>query len=228
MSNPIGKEVSGLTVWCRSNNLFFNVSKEMIVDYREPELRDDKLVFEKRHLVWEEDMQFLDRKGTYQVVEDCGFTRTKHITGSKTEKDSSEEETDEDEERSRTRLRCYQGDRESPDDEPSELGAVITATPETLPCLVHLHCSPQHLLDSSDLEVELTAEVRVEGSSLLSILSTVTPGIGNRKSGLLFYPRPSASLLHSQPQAPGSTDWTAAFPKPISHPGHGFNSNPRP
>lgn len=42
-----------------------------------------------------------------------------------TEKDSSEEETDEDEERSRTRLRCYQGDRESPDDEPSELVSVI-------------------------------------------------------------------------------------------------------
>ncbi|CDQ96484.1 unnamed protein product [Oncorhynchus mykiss] len=122
-----------------------------------------------------------------------------------TDKDSSEEETEKDEERSRTRLRCYQGDTENPDDEPSELGAAITATPETLSCLVSLHCYPQHLLGSSDLEVELTAEVRVEGSLLLSILSTVAPGIGSRKTGLLFDPRPSVSILHPQPQAPGSS-----------------------
>ncbi|KAM9528771.1 uncharacterized protein ACWYII_041349 isoform 1-T1 [Salvelinus alpinus] len=59
--------------------------------------------------------------------------------------------------------------------------------------------------ENSDLVVELTAEVRVEGSSLLSLLSTVTPGIGSRKTGLLFDPRPSVSLLHPQPQAPGSS-----------------------
>ena len=45
-----------------------------------------------------------------------------------------------------------------------------------------------YLYSSSDLEVELTAEVRVKGSSLLSILSTVTAGIGNRKSGKLLVP----------------------------------------
>ncbi|KAK6311328.1 hypothetical protein J4Q44_G00169920 [Coregonus suidteri] len=202
------------------------------------ELMDDKPVFEKRRLVWEEDMKmhskFLDRKLVEALLLVCGEKGLFYQPGRRVRedniglhKDSSEEETEKDEERSRRRLRCYQGDRDSPDDEPSELGAAITATPEPLPCLVSLHCSPQHLLDSSDLEVELTAEVRVEGSSLLSILSTVTPGIGSRKTGLLFDPQPSASLLHPQPQATGSTGLQLA-PGPAPILGHGFNSNPRP
>lgn len=38
-----------------------------------------------------------------------------------TEKNPNEEEVEKDEERSRTRLRCCQGDSETPDDKPSDL-----------------------------------------------------------------------------------------------------------
>ncbi|KAM4635810.1 uncharacterized protein scaf1 isoform 2-T2 [Polymixia lowei] len=81
---------------------------------------------------------------------------------------------------------------------PDIKGASVTTTPGL--SSESLYCSSHHLYDSFDFEVELTAEVRVEGSTI-SILSSVVPQTDNRKT--VFFPSclppvwPSPLLLNS-------------------------------
>ncbi|XP_067088651.1 splicing factor, arginine/serine-rich 19 [Osmerus mordax] len=107
-----------------------------------------------------------------------------NIPETKADTNSKEEEVEKDEDRTRERLRCIQGDRETPDDESSELGVTVISSSGPTPSLVSLNCSPHELLNSSDLQLELTAEVGVEGSSLC-ILSLFAPLVGRRKTALL-------------------------------------------
>ncbi|XP_051572696.1 splicing factor, arginine/serine-rich 19-like isoform X2 [Myxocyprinus asiaticus] len=78
-------------------------------------------------------------------------------------------------------LRCFQGNGETSEDEPSELGAAVVTSSEPLFFVPHLSSHPQYL--DCDFDVELTAEMRVEDGSSLALLTSITPNIGYQKPG---------------------------------------------
>ncbi|XP_016397181.1 splicing factor, arginine/serine-rich 19-like isoform X1 [Sinocyclocheilus rhinocerous] len=78
-------------------------------------------------------------------------------------------------------LRCFQGNRETLEDEPSELGAAVVTSSEPVFLVPQLSSQPQYLDCSFD--VELTAEVKVENGASLALLTFVTPNLGYQKPG---------------------------------------------
>ncbi|XP_064178106.1 splicing factor, arginine/serine-rich 19-like [Anguilla rostrata] len=90
------------------------------------------------------------------------------------------------EEERRAGMRCNQDQRETSDDQPSELDAAALAVSDSLLPLVSLHCSPHQPSDSIDFDLELTAEVRVEDGSSLAFLSSISHRFHSRKSGTLL------------------------------------------
>uniref|UniRef100_A0A8C1K0P2 SR-related CTD-associated factor 1 n=1 Tax=Cyprinus carpio TaxID=7962 RepID=A0A8C1K0P2_CYPCA len=78
-------------------------------------------------------------------------------------------------------LRCFQGNRETSEDEPSELGAAVITSSEPVFLVPQLSSQPQYL--DCDFDVELTAEVIVENGASLALLTSVTPNLGYQKPG---------------------------------------------
>ncbi|XP_073696381.1 uncharacterized protein scaf1 isoform X3 [Garra rufa] len=102
-------------------------------------------------------------------------------------KSQSEQCTDEEEEveskaeRRTAGLRCFQGNRETSEDEPSELGAAVVTSSEPVFLVPQLSSQPQYL--DCDFDVELTAEVKVENGAGLALLTSVTPNLSYQKPG---------------------------------------------
>ncbi|XP_052403219.1 splicing factor, arginine/serine-rich 19 isoform X1 [Carassius gibelio] len=102
-------------------------------------------------------------------------------------KSQSEQSPDEEEEmeskadRRTVGLRCFQGNRETSEDEPSELGAAVITSSEPVFLVPQLSSQPQYL--DCDFDVELTAEVKVENGASLALLTSVTPNLGYQKPG---------------------------------------------
>ncbi|KAA0705672.1 Splicing factor, arginine/serine-rich 19 SR-related C-terminal domain-associated factor 1 [Triplophysa tibetana] len=100
---------------------------------------------------------------------------------SQSEQCSDEKEENESKaERKTAGLRCFQGNGETSEEEPSELGAAVVTASEPVCFVPQLISQPQYL--DCDF-VELTAEVRVEDGSSLALLGSVTPSIGRQKPG---------------------------------------------
>lgn len=78
-------------------------------------------------------------------------------------------------------IRCFQGNRETTEDEPSELGAAVVTASEPVYLVPQFISQPQYL--DCDFDVELTAEVRVENGSSLALLASVTPSVRYQKPG---------------------------------------------
>ncbi|XP_056608648.1 splicing factor, arginine/serine-rich 19 [Triplophysa dalaica] len=111
---------------------------------------------------------------------------------SQNEQCSDEKEENESKaERKTAGLRCFQGNGETSEDEPSELGAAVVTASEPVCFVPQLISQPQYL--DCDF-VEFTAEVRVEDGSSLALLTSVTPSVGRQKPGSflngLFLQRP--------------------------------------
>lgn len=94
------------------------------------------------------------------------------------------EENESKAERKTVGLRCFQGNGETSEDEPSELGAAVVTASEPVCFVPQLISQPQYL--DCDFDVELTAEVRVEDGSFLSLLTSVTPSVGRQKPGFFL------------------------------------------
>ncbi|KAK9977722.1 hypothetical protein ABG768_019522 [Culter alburnus] len=92
-----------------------------------------------------------------------------------------EEEVDSKADRRTVGLRCFQGNRETSEDEPSELGASVVTSSEPVFLVPQLSSQPQYL--DCDFDVELTAEVKVEDGASLALLTSVTPNLGYQKPG---------------------------------------------
>lgn len=101
---------------------------------------------------------------------------------SQTEQSPNEEEEVESKTDRRTLgLRCFQGNRETSEDEPSELGAAAVASSEPVFLVPQLSSHPQFL--GCDFDVELTAEVKVDDGASLALLTSVTPNLRYQKPG---------------------------------------------
>uniref|UniRef100_A0A8C1PLS0 SR-related CTD-associated factor 1 n=1 Tax=Cyprinus carpio TaxID=7962 RepID=A0A8C1PLS0_CYPCA len=92
-----------------------------------------------------------------------------------------EEEVESKADRRTAGLRCFQGNRETSEDEPSELGAAVVTSSEPVFLVPQLSSQPQYL--DCDFDVELTAEVKVENGASLALLTCVTPNLGYQKPG---------------------------------------------
>ncbi|XP_051988470.1 splicing factor, arginine/serine-rich 19-like isoform X2 [Xyrauchen texanus] len=90
-------------------------------------------------------------------------------------------------------LRCYQGNGENSEDDPSELGSSVVASSEPVFLVPQLSSQPQYL--DCDFDVELTAEVSVEDGSSLALLMSITPNVGYQKPG--SYPRWCSRLIQA-------------------------------
>ncbi|XP_067272627.1 splicing factor, arginine/serine-rich 19 isoform X2 [Pseudorasbora parva] len=95
-----------------------------------------------------------------------------------------EEEVESKADRRTVGLRCFQGNRETSEDEPSELGAAVVTSSEPVFLVPQLSSQPQYL--DCDFDVELTAEVKVEDGASLALLTSVTPNLGYQKPGSLL------------------------------------------
>ncbi|XP_016124560.1 splicing factor, arginine/serine-rich 19-like isoform X4 [Sinocyclocheilus grahami] len=94
---------------------------------------------------------------------------------------NEEEEVESKADRRTVGLRCFQGNRETSEDEPSELGAAVVTSSEPAFLVPPLSSQPQYL--DCDFDVELTAEVKVENGACLALLTSVTPNLGYQKPG---------------------------------------------
>ncbi|XP_039542784.1 splicing factor, arginine/serine-rich 19 isoform X2 [Pimephales promelas] len=98
----------------------------------------------------------------------------------KTEQGPDEEEEVESKADRRTvGLRCFQGNRETSEDEPSELGAAVVFSSEPAFLVPQISSQPQYC----DFDVVLTAEVNIEDGASLALLTSVTPNLGYQKPG---------------------------------------------
>ncbi|XP_016302557.1 splicing factor, arginine/serine-rich 19-like isoform X1 [Sinocyclocheilus anshuiensis] len=94
---------------------------------------------------------------------------------------NEEEEVESKADRRTVGLRCFQGNRETSEDEPSELGAAVVTSSESVFLVPPLISQPQYL--DCDFDVALTAEVKVENGACLALLTSVTPNLGYQKPG---------------------------------------------
>ncbi|XP_059412865.1 splicing factor, arginine/serine-rich 19 isoform X2 [Carassius carassius] len=94
---------------------------------------------------------------------------------------NEEEEVENKADRRTVGLRCFQGNRETSEDAPSELGAAVVTSSEPVFLVPQLSSQPQYL--DCDFDVELTAEVKVENGASLALLTCVTPNLGYQKPG---------------------------------------------
>ncbi|XP_057202269.1 splicing factor, arginine/serine-rich 19 isoform X2 [Triplophysa rosa] len=117
-------------------------------------------------------------------METDGQTRKdEEVVQAKSQNEQCSDEKEEKEskaERKTAGLRCFQGNRETSEDEPSELGAAVVTASEPVCFVPQLISQPQYL--DCDF-VELTAEARVEDGSSLALLTSVTPSVGRQKPG---------------------------------------------
>ncbi|KAK7167767.1 hypothetical protein R3I94_001985 [Phoxinus phoxinus] len=90
-----------------------------------------------------------------------------------------EEEVESKADRRTVGLRCFQGNRETSEDEPSELGAAVVSSSEPVFLVPQISSQPQYL--DCDFDVELTAEVNIEDGASLALLTSVTPNLGYQK-----------------------------------------------
>ncbi|XP_023654296.2 uncharacterized protein scaf1 [Paramormyrops kingsleyae] len=78
-------------------------------------------------------------------------------------------------EEKRTRLRCCQHEREASGVQPGDMDAAAPTISDRPVSPISLHCLPHQSDDSMILDIEVTAEVRIEGSSSLALLPLAAP-----------------------------------------------------
>ncbi|KAG5832032.1 hypothetical protein ANANG_G00286800 [Anguilla anguilla] len=106
------------------------------------------------------------------------------------EEEGEERERERESERRASPRRCRAG-REVAEDHRSELGSAAPVVSGSLLPPVSPRCSPHQCFDGVDFDVELTAEVRLEGGPAFTVLSSVAPGVPARKSGAFTHRLPS-------------------------------------
>ncbi|XP_018619927.1 splicing factor, arginine/serine-rich 19 isoform X2 [Scleropages formosus] len=99
------------------------------------------------------------------------------VDRSETKREKGSEERLEKKEDRRTGLRCCQRDTETFGVHPGDLGVPIPVASDLLSAPLPVHPFPHHAEDSVVLDVELTAEVRVEDGSMLALFPSVIPGL---------------------------------------------------